>query len=197
MPFGKEILIMLAVLVTAGVWRVAIHEFGHKSSILTSEWQRYSPGQSHLSLLLPGEPQLTPPESPESIPNIKEASRYRYSLEAFSAEVSHVLYREGTSADIWKAADGTASALSQSPGVTEYRNTVTAIKRSGRAGVFISGSFKRDGNKMQIEAVLLGEGSKLWQVIVTHPASDRNAERASRKVLGSIAIDYKGVEPMP
>lgn len=50
---------MLLVLAAAGVWGIVVHELAHRESppqAIATEWKRYSPSGSNLSLELPGEP---------------------------------------------------------------------------------------------------------------------------------------------
>lgn len=195
--FGKEILIMLAmlaVIIAAGVWRVAIHEFGHKDdphSPTASGWKRYSPGGSQLSLFLPGEPQSEDVHVPETLKsNVKQISRYTYSDEKFQAAVWDISYFDGVSADIQQAAEGARQTIMQSEGVTEYQDSSTPASRSGRSGLLIKGTFKRHEQKMELEALLLGDGPRLWQVIVTHQVSDPDARLASKRILDSVSFEH-------
>lgn len=191
--FGKEVLILLALLILAATWKVFLHEMKHvktPSSVLTSEWRRYSPGSSQLSLMLPAEPQSQSAEVPQSAAEaISQVNRYGLAVGPFKVDMWGLSYKEGLPTSIEQAASGVVEALRQSEGVTEYQDTKTPIDRSGRKGVLVKGRFKRRGEKMELEAVLIGDGPKLWKVIITHPASDRNGFVASQRILDSIEIN--------
>lgn len=188
----KEIVILLLLVSAWPVTKVVLHLFLHEktpASVLSAEWQRFTLADSRLSVTLPGEPQpesVTLPQSADSA--IKEVHRYTYSLEDFQVGLWDISYIEGAQTDIRRAAEGAATTLRGSKGVTEYSDKVTPIKRSNRSGVFITGNFKRDGEGMELGAILLGEGPKLWQVVITHPAKDRNGNFAMKKVLDSLEI---------
>jgi hypothetical protein len=192
--FGKEIFIMLAIIIAAGTWRVVNHEFRHKKlspAVNRSEWRRYSPGGSQLSLMLPGEPQLENVDAPTNLQDkVKQITRYKWSSGDLQIAVWDITYFDGVSTDIHQAAEGAGQALRQSEGVTEYRENRTPIGRSGRSGLLINGAFKRYDKEMELEAILLGDGPRLWQVIVTHPASDADMRAASRSVLDSVSLEH-------
>lgn len=191
----KEVFIFLFVIVVAGTWKFIFHEAFHDTtpaSVLTSEWKRYAPGGAPLSLLLPSEPRLENTGISEvSGGTLKQAERYHLSIEKIQVALWNITYADGVSTDIGRAADGAAEALRQSRGVTEYQDERKPIVRSGRQGVLVTGRFARDGEKMSIEAALLGEGEKLWQVIITRPAADRNGSLVSKRILDSIQIESK------
>lgn len=166
------------------------HQHGKIRSASSQYWQRYSPGGSHLSLILPAEPQ------PDGVPgseylgaNVKQADCYKSYAGEFQVAVRTVVYEDGILADTRQAADRLASEVKWSEGVTEYRDTATQITRSGRPGLILAGQYNRNGARMEIQTILLGEGSNLWQVIVTHPASDKDARVRSRRVLDSVKLD--------
>lgn len=190
--FGKEVLLLVFALFVVATWRVVVHEMLHvktPKSVLTAEWQRYSPGGSQLSVMLPAAPQAQSAEIPASeAATIKRAARYDFSVEQFKVALWDVAYVEGVPTDIERAASGAAEALSQSAGVTDYKDTKALIARSGRKGELVTGTFKRDGERMVLQAARFGDGPKLWQVIITHPASDRNGSIAARRILDSIEI---------
>ena len=190
--FGKEVIILLAIIVVAATWRIFLYERLYvktPSSILSSEWRTYSPGGSQLSLSLPAEPQPMSVEIPEpERARIRQADRYQFALEKFRVDIWNVLYADGVPTDIQQAAEGAAEGLRRSEGVTEYQDTKTLISRSGRKGMLVTGTFKRDGETMDLHAILLGDGPKLWQVIITHPASDPNGSVAARRILQSVEV---------
>ncbi|HKQ05629.1 MAG TPA: hypothetical protein VJ464_10885 [Blastocatellia bacterium] len=191
--FGKEVLILLSLLLLVATWRIFLHEMLHvktPSSVLMSEWRRYSPGSSQLSLMLPAEPQSQSAEVPESADEaISRVNRCGLAVGPFKVDMWDISYKEGLPTSIEQAASGAVEALRQSEEVTEYQDTKTPIDRSGRKGVLVKGRFKRRGEKMELEAVLIGDGPKLWQVIIIHPASDRNGVIASQRILNSIEIN--------
>lgn len=191
--FGKEILMLLAVFIAVGIGRILVHETAHKkspSTTATSEWKTYHPGESQLSLSLPGEPQAEHADVPDSIrANVKQVNRYKYARREFHVAVWDISYVDGVPVDIQKAADGAVSALKQSGSATEYQDNITPITRSGRSGLLVRASYKRYGERTLIDALLLGDGTKLWQVIITHPASDDNGRIASNTILDSVKID--------
>jgi hypothetical protein len=190
--FSKEALIIFSIIAIAGVWRLIIHEMMHDtvpSSVLTSEWKRYSPGGTPLSLLLPSEPSRENTSIAEATDStIKQVERSHLSIEKLNVAVWNITYADGTPTDIRRSAEGAAETLKQLPGVTDYKDEKINMQLSGRQSVLIRGSFVRDGDKMNIEAILIGEKEKLWQVIVTYPAYDRNGSFVSKKILDSIQI---------
>lgn len=189
---SKEALILFFVLAIAGTWKFIFHEAFHDTtpaSIFTSEWNRYTPGGTALSLLLPAEPNPESSGIPEVTGNaIKHAQRYQLSIEKFHVAVWNVTYADGVPTDIQRAADGAAETVKQSKGVTDYQDKRRPIVRSGKAGVLTNARLVRDGEKLHMAAALLGEKERLWQVIVTHPVADRNGALASKKILDSIQI---------
>ena len=190
--FGKEVIILLAIIVVAATWRIFLYERLYvktPSSILSSEWRTYSPGGSQLSLSLPAEPQPVGAEIPDSDrAKIRQADRYQFALERFRVDIWNVLYADGVPTDIQQAAEGAIEGLRQSEGVTEFQDSKTLISRSGKKGMLVTGTFKRADETVDLHAILLGDGPKLWQVIITHPASDQNGSVAARRILQSIEI---------
>ncbi len=188
---GKPLLYLLLAVTAPILLRLGAHEFIHKRKfpLQTAEWKVYSPGLSRLSLLLPGEPQPESFQATASGPAIRQVDRYQVSVKEFRVLMWDVSYQEGAPADLNQAAhDLLASALKELGQVTEYQETVTPTKRSGRSGMLINGTFKRKGEPRQFRALLLGEGPRLWQVVVIHPASDDVATTASRSIIDSIRI---------
>jgi len=191
--FGKEILILIAIIIAAGTWKVVIHESRHKRdphSPTAAGWKRYSPGGSRLSLALPGEPQSENVNVPETLrAKVKQISRYKYSDEQLQVAVWDTLYFDEVSTDIQQATEGARQTMRHSEGVTEYTDSSTPIARSGRSGLLVTGTFKRYGEAMEIEAILLGDGPRLWQVIVTHPASGHDLTAESKRILDSVSLE--------
>jgi hypothetical protein len=188
----KEIILLLLLVSVWPITKVVLHLFLHEktpASILSSEWKMYTPAGTRLSVTLPGEPQPESVGLPESVDDaVKEVRRYRYSVKDFQVGLWDISYAEGAQTDIQRAAEGAAATLRGSKGVTDYKDKVTPLTRSNRSGVLITGTFKRDGEGMELGAILLGESSKLWQVIVTHPAKDHNGQIAMKKILDSLEI---------
>lgn len=193
--FGTILLIVASIFASVTVGKILTHKFLHRGTpraLVLSQWRRYWPGQSQLSLELPAEPRPGSVEVPESLlATIKQAKRYEYSIKGFKVAVWEAVYVDGVTTDIQQAAEGAASDLKQSEGVSEYHDTVTPTALSGRPALMITGSFRRYDEREEIKALLLADGPELWQVIITYPASDRNASVASRRVLDSVQIESK------
>jgi hypothetical protein len=190
--FGKEILILLAMIVAVVVLKVTLHEFAHKRRLPISrlEWKRYSPPNCALSLDLPGEPM------PESVPlptniasNIKQVDRYRYASPGLAVSLWSARLDDQAPADLRMAAAGAAESLKQVPGVTNYRDEVIPVESFGRPGLRLTGSFEQVGDKQMIEALFLGERTRLWQVVVTYPASNRDGQAATKRILDSVRLE--------
>ncbi len=187
---GKPLLFFLAVASLPLIIRFGIHEFIHKKKypLQTAEWKTYSPGQSQLSLPLPGEPQ------PESVkvsahdPAIKQMECYQVSVKEFRVRIWNISYQEGTSADLQQAVHNVAPALKEPGDVTEYQESVTPIRRSGRSGLLVNGAFKRKGEQNRFRALLLSEEPRLWQVVISYPASARSGSKASQRIVDSVRI---------
>jgi hypothetical protein len=141
--------------------------------------------------MLPGEPQSENVDIPETLRDkIKQISRYKYFDEQFQVAVWDTSYFDGVSTDIQQAAEGARQTIRQSEGVTEYQDNSTPIVRSGRSGLLIRGTFRRYGEELEIEAILLGDGPSLLQVMITHPVSDSDARIASKRVLDSVSLEH-------
>ena len=192
---GALLLGVISFVLAVTIGRRVLHEFtrGNSSTtILASGWKKYPLAGTELSLELPGEPQTTNFEVPEPLrAQVREVRVYKCAVEGLQVVVWNALYEAGTAYDLERAADGAIHALKNCEGVTNYEDTVTRIVRSGRSGLLVRGTFNRQGSAMKRDAVLLGEESKLWQVTVTHPASDRNADAACKRVLDSIEINLQ------
>lgn len=190
--FGKKLLLVLAVLTVAVVGGIAMLKYARKRPpppVPALEWQRYSPGNSTFSLLLPGEPQSESVELPEPLrAKVKQSNRFRLSVGSLQVSVWSTTFLNEVPADIQKAAEGAVLSLRASPGVTGYVGHTTELTRSARPGMRITGTYERYSEKMAIEAMLLGDGPKLWQVIITYPTSERDAYTASKRVLDSVRI---------
>lgn len=134
----KELLIFLFIIVVAGTWKFIFHGAFHDKtpiSVLTSEWERYAPGGTALSLLLPSEPGLENASLPEIEGGIvKQAERYHLSIEKIQVAVWNVTYVAGVPTDLQRAADGAATTFKQLPGVTEYQDERMPLVRSGHKG---------------------------------------------------------------
>lgn len=191
--FGKEILIVIAAIIVAGTWKLVFHEFVHGKShiaIKKGDWKRYSPGWSQLSLMLPGEMQSENVSVPENLRDkVEKVSRYKFSDEQFQVTVWDMSYFASVPTDIQQAADGARLTLREADGVKDYQDNSTVIARSGRSGRLIRGTFSRSDEEMKFDAILLGDGPKLWLVITTYPASDSVAQKASKIVLDSVSLE--------
>ncbi len=170
--------------------RFAVHEFIHKRKfpLMDAEWKSYSPGQSGLSLLLPGEPQLGGTDAPAPGTNVKQTDYYQVSVKEFRVVIGSVLYREDVPADLEQATRALPGILQVSGEVAEYKETISRTKHSGRSGVLVTGTFKRNGEPQQVRALLLSEGPRLWQVLVSHQSSYPAATKAARRVIDSIKV---------
>ena len=186
---GPFLLIVLMIAVPLVV-RFAIHEFVHKRKfpLVDAEWKSYSPGQSGLSLLLPGEPQPSGLERAAPSKDVKQADYYQVSVKEFKVVIRSVSYREDVPADLEQATRALPAILQESGEVAEYKETVSQTKRSGRSGVLVSGAFKRNGEPRQFRCLLLSEGPRLWQVLVSYQASYPAAAKAARRVVDSIKV---------
>ncbi len=188
---GKLLLFFLLVGVGFLILRLVIPQFIHKrvAPLEVAAWKRYSPGQSGLSLLLPGEPQPENANGPSPDPAVKRLDRFLLSVKEFRVAVWNITYQGEIPADLRKAAEGVAAALKESGEVTDYQETVTPTRRSGRSGMLVNGAFKRSGEERQFRALLLGEGDRLWQVVVAYPPSFRRARTASQRIINSVKLD--------
>lgn len=186
---GPILFIVLMITVPL-VARFAIHEFIHKRKfpLMDAEWKHYSPGQSGLSLLLPGDPQPGGFNAPAFSADFKQVERYQVSVEEFRVMLWNASYREDAPADLERATRALPAILQESGEVAEYKETVSRTNRSGRSGVLVSGTFKRNGELRQFRAFLLSEGPRLWQVLVSYHASYRAAAKAARRVIDSIKV---------
>ena len=172
------------------VARFAIHEFIHKRKfpLMDAEWKSYSPGQSGLSLLLPGEPQPSGSNAPSPGTEVKQAEYYQVSVKEFRVVIGSVLYREEVPADLEQATRALPAILQTSGEVAEYKEAVGRTKHSGRSGVLVSGTFNRNGEPRQFRALLLSEGPRLWQVLVSHQSSYPAATKAARRIIDSVKV---------
>ena len=192
--FRKEILIVLAVFIVASTWRIVLHEFTHDKShtaIKKAVWKRYSPGGDQLSLMLPGEMQSENVNVPENLRDkVEQISRYKYDDEQFQITVWDMSYFAGIPTDIQQAAEGARQTLSEPDGVEEYQDSITPIIISGRPGRRMKGTFKRSDEEIKLDAVLLGDGPRLWLVITAYPVSDSVAQAASKTILDSVSLEH-------
>lgn len=191
--FGKEILIVLAVFIVASTWRIVLHEFTHDkrhAAIKKAAWKQYSPGGDQLSLMLPGEMGSENVDVPENLrEKVEHISRYKYDDEQFQVTVWDMSYFAGIPTDIQQAAEGARRTLNELDSVEDYQDSITPITISGRPGRLMRGTFKRSDEEMKLDAVLLGDGPKLWLVINSYPASDSIAHSASKRILDSVKVD--------
>ena len=188
------LLILIAAIGGPLIIKLSAHKFFHRhqernAATKLSEWKRSFPEGSRLSLELPGELQREDAPTPESSRRtIKEATRYKHSSGAFEVAVWDITYLEGVPTDLRRAAEGAASTLKESGGITDYQDTVTPATCSGQPCLRMSATFKRYGISSRLEAILIGQGSKLWQVIATFQASAADAPFAVQRVLDSVRI---------
>lgn len=110
-------------------------------------------------------------------------------IKEFRVEVWTVSDAGGKPPDLRQAARNVALALKESGGAADYQENLSPTKRYGRGGLLINGSFRRHGEQHLFRALLTGEGPKLWQVVVSHPASYRQASTASQRIIDSVRID--------
>lgn len=170
--------------------RFAVHEFIHKPKfpLADVEWKTYSPGQTGLSLLLPGEPQPGGSNAPSPGTEVKQAEYYQVSVKEFSVVIGSVSYREDAPVDLNQAIRALPAILQTSGEVAEYKEAIGRTTHSGRSGVLVSSTFKRNGEPMQFRALLLSEGPRLWQVLVSYQASYPAAAKAARRIIDSIKV---------
>ena len=191
---GILILAVVSIFLAATIGKIVVRDLagGRSSSALVLEWKRYSPDGSQLSLKLPGEPHAEGFEIPDSMRGlVRQVRLYKYSEKGLQVAVWDTSYVDEKTNDVQQAADGLVRGLKDLDGVTKYEETITPVTRSGLSGLSISARFRRDGRMTELEAVLVGEQGKLWQVILTHPALDQYMHVASERVLNSIEIDHK------
>lgn len=189
--FGWPILLLLLTVSAPVIIRIGSHELIHKrkNPLLAAEWKIYSPGQSRLSLLLPGAPQTVSVKTPAADPAVRQVDRYQTSVKEFRVAVWNISYHGEIPADLRKAAEGVAAALKESGEVIDYQETVIPTRRYGRSGMLVSGAFKRNGEERQFRALLLGEGDRLWQVVVDYPSSYSQASSASQRIIDSVRMN--------
>lgn len=190
--FGWRPLLLLALALSAPLTlRFAAHKFlhDHSSPLYAAKWKVYSPGESRLSLLLPGAPQFAGVGATDADPAAIGVARYQVVVGEFRVALWEISYREGTPADLRQASRGVASALREFGEVAEYQENFATTRRYGREGLLVRGEYKRGGGRQLFSALLTGEGAKLWQTVVSYPASDRLAASASRRVLDSVRLN--------
>lgn len=154
-----------------------------------AEWKLYSPSQSRLSLLLPGEPQAVIGNAPETDLAILRVDRHQVVIEQFRMSLWEVSYREGTLADLRQAVPLVSAALRESGEVAEYKENLAPAKHRGHDSLLVSGTFNRGGQQQHFRAMMTAEGDRLWQVVVAHPASYRLAAKAAQRVIDSIRLN--------
>lgn len=120
--------------------------------------------------------------------DVQRAEYFQVSVKEFRVIVGSMFYREAAPADFERAAEDLPAILQTSGEVVEYKQSIGRITHVGRSGMLVNGTFKRNGEPRQFRALLLNEGAKLWQVVVSYEASYPAAAKAARQVIDSVKV---------
>jgi hypothetical protein len=156
-------------------------------ALATPAWQRVQLGGSNLSIDLPSAPKAI------EIP-LTEAVRKQYStmktfqvISGQSAVVmTYSVLKGSTKVDIDGAANGAMNSMKTRPGVNGWNGGISKTKIQNRPARRMSASFDAGGMKLNVEGMVIADGSKMWQIITTFSSADKAGAEMSKRVLGSV-----------
>jgi hypothetical protein len=153
-------------------------------------WQDFSLGTPALTFKVPFYPLPQEVSLPQSVADyirqydafyIKEPER------GIVVTIMHVIYNDDITADVNGAVQGTIAQWRANNAQVEIQ-AASLDPISGKNAVRQMGRFVQDGKENRFANVVVGEGSKLWQLIIIVKAGDPNLQKAMDTMLSSLAF---------
>lgn len=153
-------------------------------------WQDFSLGTPALTFKVPFHPLPQNAALPQSVTEyirqydgyyIKEPDR------GIVMTIMFVTYKDEITADVNGAVQGTIAQWRANNAQVEIQ-AASLDPISGKNAVRQMGRFVQDGKENRFANVVVGEGSKLWQVIIIVKAEDPNLQKAVDLILSSLAF---------
>ncbi len=154
------------------------------------KWQDFSIGKPALSLKVPMAPKPQNKNIPESVmQTIRTYDGYFIKDETRGLVITmmHVDYSADITADVGGAVQGTISQWKNS-GAQVHIRMVSMDPLSGKSAIRQIGTFVQNGQENQFANVVVGEGSKLWQVIIIAKVGDADLRSVMDTMLSSLAF---------
>lgn len=142
-----------------------------------------------MKVLLPGEPTPQNPNLPKSVLDyIKkyEASFYEDG-HGLVVTIMHVVYAVDVVSDLSGALEGTNGQW-QTTGSKVAILSTTHNRISGKSSIQQRGKLINGGDENDYMDIVIGEGPKLWQVIVMVPSKDTERLTTLQKIVDSITF---------
>ncbi len=160
--------------------------YGQKSAI---GWQTFSIGAPALQILLPGEPLPQNANLPEAVQSyIKKYEAFYYQDgKGLVVTLMHVVYSVDVMSDVKGAIDGTNGQWERTGSKVAVLST-TNNKINGKNAIQQRGKLINGGQENDYMDIVIGEGAKLWQVIVMVPSKDTVLQTTMQKIIDSISI---------
>jgi hypothetical protein len=151
-------------------------------------WQDFSMGSPALSYKMPGKPLPQGTKLPASVATyIKTYDGYYYEdrTRGIVMNMMFVQYTDTITADIANAAEGTFGQWRATGSIVDIQHKAL-LQISGRQSLVHAGFFQSGGQYNEFNSIVIGDGSKLWQVVVIIRAKDDDLKRTMKTIMDSM-----------
>ncbi len=161
-------------------------------TVLQQKWQRFSYGNSGLSLVTPeklkGDKLIASTSFHEKVQDMDSYSWQP--SKSFRLFVINVLYREGIPVNLNLVATGAINELVKLPGIANVEYHQSQIMNQDIPGILVEGKCHENEVFMNFQCALFIRKSNVWSVTVIYPVSDTIAKEVASRILKSVEINY-------
>jgi len=144
---------------------------------------------SGVTLQLPAKPEkmdITLP--PEVRSKVLLMENHQVRLRNFEAGLSKVVYAPGIEANAEGALEGALSNVAKTQNMSRGALDKKAVTVSGLNGLRYTAQFKKSGQDVETQGMILAKASGLWQVFTVYLKSNSDSREAATKIVDSIQI---------
>ena len=155
----------------------------------TGTWQNFSIGNPPMKVLVPGEPtpqNVTLPKTVQDFVKTYQASYYEDG-HGLVITIMHVVYSVDVVADLSGALEGTNGQWKATGSKVAILST-SHNRITGKSSIQERGKLINGGEENDYMDIVIGDGPKLWQVIVMVPSKDAERLKTLQKIVDSITF---------
>ena len=162
------------------------------AKLLNKEWSSSMYGELGLFVAAPKKFTKTNSELPDEYNNyIEIAETYLYQpSKNFKVILNSILFKEGMKVRMEGAIAATIKKQLNLQGITNFEFKQSPLMVNDVNGILLDGSYHENGKFMRFQYAFFMERSNMWQVLISFPNVDENAQKVAKKIMDSVEINY-------
>ncbi|OIO71830.1 MAG: hypothetical protein AUJ85_10920 [Elusimicrobia bacterium CG1_02_37_114] len=190
---NKYLLVILLIAAVGGtigtnIAKDIIRQF-NKKSISIKNWNIYKIGTSGLRIELPGKPDTSPLNLPDSVRNlIRNTESFQFKKNNIEVGINYVLYIDSLHPEPRNAALGSIQNIKTLNGVKDVNYSFENTIHSNFKEIVMRGNFLRFNKNVSFANAIIARNSEMWSIQIIYTQDIENAEVIIQKIFNSINI---------